>query len=148
MDRGPKGAAASALLHPILPPVVLHALLQTLPINRHPLTSRLWSKRQQSMSARAASRSSSSADLPLYLIAMSSVYGKINMMGNMEKSELSGEDACFVANYKSTHVAGVADGVGGWVSTILSNLTYIRSAYHHHYFRRGITSTHRSSHQR
>jgi len=25
-----------------------------------------------------------------------------------------GEDAMFVANYKSTHVAGVADGVGGW----------------------------------
>jgi protein phosphatase PTC7 len=25
-----------------------------------------------------------------------------------------GEDACFISSYKSTHVAGVADGVGGW----------------------------------
>jgi protein phosphatase PTC7 len=25
-----------------------------------------------------------------------------------------GEDACFISKYKSTHVAGVADGVGGW----------------------------------
>lgn len=25
-----------------------------------------------------------------------------------------GEDACFISRYKSVHVAGVADGVGGW----------------------------------
>uniref|UniRef100_A0A914BYC9 Protein phosphatase n=1 Tax=Acrobeloides nanus TaxID=290746 RepID=A0A914BYC9_9BILA len=25
-----------------------------------------------------------------------------------------GEDACFISKFKSTHVAGVADGVGGW----------------------------------
>jgi len=25
-----------------------------------------------------------------------------------------GEDACFIGKFKSTHVAGVADGVGGW----------------------------------
>lgn len=25
-----------------------------------------------------------------------------------------GDDACFVAKYKSTHIVGVADGVGGW----------------------------------
>ncbi|VDK47355.1 unnamed protein product [Anisakis simplex] len=25
-----------------------------------------------------------------------------------------GDDACFIANFKNTHVVGVADGVGGW----------------------------------
>jgi len=30
------------------------------------------------------------------------------------ESNVFGEDACFVASFKSTHVAGVADGVGGW----------------------------------
>lgn len=28
--------------------------------------------------------------------------------------DVFGDDACFIANFKSTHVAGVADGVGGW----------------------------------
>uniref|UniRef100_A0A915EPT3 Protein phosphatase n=1 Tax=Ditylenchus dipsaci TaxID=166011 RepID=A0A915EPT3_9BILA len=28
--------------------------------------------------------------------------------------DVFGDDACFIANCKSTHVAGVADGVGGW----------------------------------
>lgn len=28
--------------------------------------------------------------------------------------DVFGEDACFIANFKSAHVTGVADGVGGW----------------------------------
>ncbi|KAI1715914.1 stage II sporulation protein E (SpoIIE) domain-containing protein [Ditylenchus destructor] len=28
--------------------------------------------------------------------------------------DVIGEDACFITNFKSTHVTGVADGVGGW----------------------------------
>ena len=40
-----------------------------------------------------------------------------NMIGGpsyVVESNVYGDDACFIANFKSTHVTGVADGVGGW----------------------------------
>lgn len=38
----------------------------------------------------------------------------INAPSTVLEHGVYGEDACFIARFKSTHVAGVADGVGGW----------------------------------
>jgi len=38
----------------------------------------------------------------------------INAPSTVLDNTVYGEDACFISKYKTTHVAGVADGVGGW----------------------------------
>lgn len=38
----------------------------------------------------------------------------VNGPSTVREQGLFGDDACFIAKYKNTHIVGVADGVGGW----------------------------------